>query len=337
MGRALIVPGVDFSETGLGTVTLKGNVPLSGISIDGPMSVVKEARFTVSYYPPNTTTQRGVTWSIISGGSYAAIDSNTGVLTALSGASASSVTVKATSIYDQNIYATKTISVTYVGVVEYVASKGGEGIPYINTGIGPASTYKFDMTFMLEDATNQDIFGSRISASSQILRFFAEPTVGKFRAHKRVSSGTSDKQYDLNHTVVTGKKYRIVFSYTSSNALHLYEVTDNGDVLLAEGGNMSPSVSSSVPIFLGALNNNGTPVASRTGKLRIYKFRIFTGSGESASDDVLVLTPGYDELNARPCLVDESTGTLYPYQSTGSATLYYKTETGTEQSISIIS
>lgn len=63
-------------------------------------------------YTPSTTSEVGVTWSITSGGTYATID-QLGVVTVLDGASSSSVTVRATSIYRSFIYDEITITVTY--------------------------------------------------------------------------------------------------------------------------------------------------------------------------------------------------------------------------------
>lgn len=112
MGSVFIIPNFYPSDS-LGSVTLKNSVDVKAISIVGNSAVTgTTATYNVSFYPL-ATTQRGITWSIISGGSYATINSSTGVLTILSGASSSSVTIKATSTADSSITATKTITVTY--------------------------------------------------------------------------------------------------------------------------------------------------------------------------------------------------------------------------------
>lgn len=114
MGIAIIAKGADFSAKNIGTVTPQSVVNLLGLSISGPSNVEgAEADFSAVYSPSNTS-QRGVTWSITSGGTYATINSNTGKLTILSGASNASVTIKATSIANSSITATKTITVTYI-------------------------------------------------------------------------------------------------------------------------------------------------------------------------------------------------------------------------------
>ena len=329
MGIAVIIPSISFANKNLGKVTLSGGL-LESIYIGGPDYIYNtddRASYFV-YYTPNDTYQRGVFWSIESGSSYANINSATGEVVVLSGASSSLVTIKATSLRNSSIYATKQISVTYnnPNQVEYVASKASGGIPYITT-INPASTYKYEMVFMLEDAIDQDIFGTRVSGSSSVLRVFGESTTSKFRVQKSAGSPIS---YDLDHIIQNGKKYRIVITNESSDGAKLYEINGSEETLLAKVGNMSASVSSSVPLMLCALNNNGTPVAYKNAKLRIYSFRIFTDNG-----NVLALKPYYDEQNSRPALIDELSDTVYAYQSTGTATLYYKTVGGTEESISI--
>lgn len=111
MGTVVIVPGF-YPDSTLGTVTLKTEKALQFLSIVGSASVTgTTATYRVSYYPL-ATTQRDVTWSVESGGTYATISSS-GVLTILSGASNSEVVIKAVSDDDASIYATKTLTVTY--------------------------------------------------------------------------------------------------------------------------------------------------------------------------------------------------------------------------------
>lgn len=114
MGKAIIVKGLDFSASGLGKVTIFRPMPLEALSIVGVDSVVgTEDAYTFDVqYDPVATTQRGVSWSIVEGEAYATIDNN-GNLSILSGARASLVTIRATSLFNENIHADKVISVTY--------------------------------------------------------------------------------------------------------------------------------------------------------------------------------------------------------------------------------
>ena len=113
MGIAIIAKGADFSSNNIGAVTPSSNIPLLSLAIVGPGTVIgTEADYSVTYDPANTS-QRGVLWSITAGGTYATINENTGKLTVLPGASSASVTIKATSRYNDNIVATKTVAVTH--------------------------------------------------------------------------------------------------------------------------------------------------------------------------------------------------------------------------------
>lgn len=96
-----------------------GNTDLINISINGASSITDSGSYSVAYTPSNTA-QKGVTWSIVSGSTFAEISSS-GVLTAKEGASNSSVTIKATSTANPLISATKVVSVTK-SVVETLES-----------------------------------------------------------------------------------------------------------------------------------------------------------------------------------------------------------------------
>lgn len=327
MGIAVVVPSISFASKNLGRVMATGGA-LESLAIGGPDYVndmTNKAKF-YAYFTPYDTNERDVVWSIESGSSYASIDGNTGELSVLPGASFSPVTIKVTSVGDSSIYATKDITVNFSYLMEYVASKAIEGVPYVTT-INPASSYNYEMVFMLEDSVVQDMFGTRVNGTTNVLRFFGENSTQKFRIVKGTGSTVT---FDPDHLIQLGKKYRIVITNNSSNGVKLYEVNGSVETLIAEGGNMSGTVSSTVPVTLCALNNNGTPISTKYAKLIIYGYRVFTNNG-----NVLVLKPYYDSENSRPAFFDELTDTVYPYHSTGTATLFYKRVDGTEQSVSI--
>lgn len=105
-------PSISASKTI--TVTYSVDNPLTALTINGDDTVTGvSATYTVTYTPSNTE-DTGVTWSIVSGASYASIDSATGVLTINSNANNSSVTIAATSTTYPSIIATKDITVTYL-------------------------------------------------------------------------------------------------------------------------------------------------------------------------------------------------------------------------------
>ena len=96
------------------TVIDKVDIDITGLGILGPSTVndvSNTAQFQVTYSPSNTT-QRGIIWSVVSGSDYASIDGN-GKLTVKSNAKGSEVKVRATSTDKPNIYAEKSVNVTY--------------------------------------------------------------------------------------------------------------------------------------------------------------------------------------------------------------------------------
>lgn len=96
------------------TVISNADVALTSLSITGSSSVSNasnEAQFGVTYSPSNTT-QRGVSWSIVSGSDYVAITQN-GLLTVKNGASSNTVKIRATSKVNTSIFADKSVTVTY--------------------------------------------------------------------------------------------------------------------------------------------------------------------------------------------------------------------------------
>lgn len=140
MGIAIIIPDADFSAKNLGQVTITTESELTTITVTGNITVSGEtATYGVVYNPGVPSAKKGVVYSITSGSQYASIDASTGVLTILSGASASAVTVKATSTYNNAIFGILDITVTYkeMGVLDLSA---GIGIFLNSSGIDPYTT-----------------------------------------------------------------------------------------------------------------------------------------------------------------------------------------------------
>ena len=96
------------------TVIDKVDIDITGLGILGPSSVndvSNTAQFQVTYSPSNTT-QRSITWSVVSGSDYASIDEK-GLLTVKGGANGSTVKIRATSKDNSSVYAEKSVTVTY--------------------------------------------------------------------------------------------------------------------------------------------------------------------------------------------------------------------------------
>lgn len=92
----------------------KVDIDITGLGILGPSTVndvSNTAQFQVTYSPSNTT-QRSITWSVVSGSDYASIDGN-GKLTVKSNAKGNVVKVRATSTDKPSVYAEKSVNVTY--------------------------------------------------------------------------------------------------------------------------------------------------------------------------------------------------------------------------------
>ncbi len=111
MGIAIKVTDLDFSNNNLGQVTfLAGRV--ESISIDGPSTIssnTTSVEYSIVYNPANTE-ETDVEWSIVEGSEIASINSY-GVLTIDMNRSAQSIVIRATSVYNSLISATKTIAV----------------------------------------------------------------------------------------------------------------------------------------------------------------------------------------------------------------------------------
>lgn len=101
-----------FSEHLSIMTTPKEDIEVVGINIVGKNSIFGTlGEYSVSYFP-NNTTQKGVTWSIVQGGEYAAI-SGEGILVLNDRADESTIRIRATSIHDASVYSDFTLTATY--------------------------------------------------------------------------------------------------------------------------------------------------------------------------------------------------------------------------------
>lgn len=113
MGIAVIVPNVSFADANLGKVSIISDVPLQEVHIVADNFYIGTKALLATSFLPMNTGQRGLTWSITAGGSYASIDNN-GLVTILPTAtSKQQITVEVSSVENPNITDQKTISVLY--------------------------------------------------------------------------------------------------------------------------------------------------------------------------------------------------------------------------------
>lgn len=172
--------------------------------------------------------------------------------------------------------------------VEYIESTG---VQYINTGVQIGNTDEYEISFMqneLADSAYQSAYGGR------------------------TSSGVNDFQVYVSNTDVTRKTIRIGGSAVDYRT----EVVSNSKIdikytisLFVDGvdtGKVSPSFLTPVPVYLFALNNNGS--LSQLSKSRIFKFVVKNKCNlipcRRKSDN----KPGMYDTVSRSFLVNQGTG-----------------------------
>lgn len=306
MGVAIIIPGVVFTEN-LGKVTLGGgggdvDVEVESISISGSATVntsSNKATYSVAYTPTNTT-QKGVTWSLESGGEYATIDSM-GTLTVKG---SGSVTIKAVSLHNSSVTAKKVVSVVFndgqedneYTELEYVGTKGGN---YLQTDIIMEDYQKIILKAKLPAVSNPST-----SARQFILHDGKSCSVSNTYKEK-VFSATLPFRYARASALANG----VVEFTISRNACEL--IVDRSTATIDATAAKTPSTT---PIMLFS-NNNSSFVHER---IDLYSFRL-----EKDGSAVIELKPVLKK--GVPCFRDTVSGKfLY---ITGSNSIYYATKT----------
>ena len=302
MGLAIIVPGVNYS--GPGKVTLTGSVPVTAFIIRGADSVNNESN-TEAYhldFTPNNTTQRSVTWSVVSGSAYASINSSTGVLTVLSGANSDTVVIRATSQADNTIYADKTLTVTYYGSSPvYTPLEDLTARIYFNTN-----------AYCLTDLTPQTgwWYKMKVAPQGSGLKIFMG-----YRNRSNSDDDTVSVEQDntgLNYGALRCKMYGT--RYTSSSAVanqtrYVIEAKPSGVSVSPSLGTFSSdnySYNSAGNLAIGAMAY-ASGVGYANGYIDFFGLEIFD------SNDQLIhrLIPQSDTR-----VLDEVTGTYYPCTGT---------------------
>ena len=290
MGISIIVPGVNWASKNLGRVTPTGNVPIQAIAILGDTSVINEAQYTANLFPAFTT-QRGVTWSITDGSTYASID-QTGKVTAIAGAMANSVTIRATSSSNAEVWAEKTISVT-AGVVVYYDFLQSDGNAYIVTpGFANLWGAKVIVRGTL-NANNGYIFGCRYASNSTQARMASYQNGSGKVAALVGSKGFSDLGFTKANTSTI---YRWVFECSSGSGQTDGKCTCYLDSNMTQKGQVTGAtlqMSGLISIFTlgyGASGGEFTDSAANHGAVKFYGLTIESG-GETIAD-------------YRPCTLD---------------------------------
>lgn len=307
MGVAIIIPGVVFTEN-LGKVTLDGGggdvtVEVESIAISGSATVntsSNKATYSVDYTPTNTT-QKGVTWSLESGGEYATIDS-TGTLTVKG---SGSVTIKAVSKHNTAVTTKKVVSVVFNSKVpesgeytelEYVGTKGGN---YLQTNTIMAAGQKIILKAKLPIANNQSTVARQF-----ILHDGSSCSMGNTYKDK-IFSVTLPFRSARTTAVVNGVVEFTISAYSC-------DFTVDGSAATITPSDIKKS--STTPVMLFS-NNNNSFVHERVD---LYSFRL-----EKDGSAVIELKPVLKD--GVPCFRDTVSGKfLY---ITGSNSIYYATKT----------
>lgn len=304
MGVAIIIPGVVFTEN-LGKVTLAGGdvaVEVESIAISGSDTVntaSNKATYSVDYTPTNTT-QKGVTWSLESGGEYATIDS-IGTLTVKG---SGSVTIKAVSKYNASVTAKKVVSVVFNEVhesdeyteLEYVGTKGGN---YLQTNTIMAAGQKLILKAKLPAASN-----TSTAARQFILHDGKSCSMGNTYKENRFAA-TLPFRAARTSAIVNGLVEFTISQYSCEFTV------DGSAATITPNGTRTPSTT---PVMLFS-NNNSSFVHERVD---MYSFRL-----EKDGVAVIELKPVLKD--GVPCFRDTVSGNfLY---ITGSNSIYYATKT----------
>lgn len=283
MGVAIVIPNADFEAISLGQVTFK-NVPgVLSVEILGDSSVTNRYQFSAKCLPESSiTTGKGFIWSIVSGGQYATIDEQ-GVLTALSGAEDSEVTIQATSKYNTEISETKTISVTYTG---YIGLNGLRSVSdcAVDLGITPNENYKYEAE--LEFIDSESKFGCRTDNAN------------KFMIILKDGHDTTDKKSLLRFpaqkdiVIYPNTKYKIAITKS------YYEIDGTRNNFSFGGATFNKN------IFLFGVNDiNGIDYGSQG--LKIYSFKVYDGQSNLINHFV----PVWDMANSQYAFYDKTNDT----------------------------
>ena len=223
MGRAFIIPNVNFGDTGLGKVNLTGNVPLRSFSIVAPNKIVATQYQLELQYAPLNTTQRAVKWSIVSGDQYASINHNNGVLTIVPGTINKTVIVRASSVPTTYI-AEKSIVVNYTDNDPIIYKIEKEYTSFINPG---------DRIPMLDTPVNDNYIvlvtlGGALKSGNMFRAFMQSKLTEPYQGFYAGSNGVFGLFFLINtsHTM----KYRLsgIYKFAIKKVDNNIKLTING-------------------------------------------------------------------------------------------------------------
>lgn len=284
-GIAIVIKGADFSEMNLGKVTILEDVAVEAISINGNTDVRGVSRYTIGYTPTQTN-QQGVTWSIEEGAQFATIDEN-GRLSVLFGASNSSVVIKATSIYDNNVTATKQINVTYVKLPTVITVNGSGNVAALSA--------LYTATFQPEDTTEREVVWSVIDGGEDVTidqngKLTIGPNAQGIKVKVRATSSADSAIYGEKEVMCTywiGDANPIVYNLSNCIASTMPTgIEDDGEATIV----LAPSAGYSMPRNVSVEGATIVSYNSQTGTLIINEPTgavMITANGINAASEVV--------------------------------------------------
>lgn len=233
---------------------IKYDAPLKSLAIIGNETPIgKHCQYTVTY-TPDTTTQRNVTWSIVSqdSGINAAIDT-TGRLTF---GGSGNIRIQVASTDNPSISAALDIVTTYYDIdnVEYFEASV-DGSLFFDTGIIPTLNTKAEIVIVPDSRTSMfDLFGSRTSSSDTAKMYM-------FKGNNKVSAGMGAINTG-NITTAFDLLQKVVFTLDKDN----YTVV-NGDNTYAKAIGTTDAYTSERTMYIGKINTAEANRQSIKGKL----------------------------------------------------------------------
>lgn len=313
MGKAIIIPSANFSANKLGVVTMSDFLPVEAIAIIGENYVLSTGSYRAKFFP-TFTSQRGVSWSIASGGQYASVDSS-GNVTALPGANMSVVTLQCTSTDNPEVFAQKNLVVT-AGTITYPDYIQGDGGYVLIDGIESLWNEHVITAVGTVDTSNGYLFS---------IRYSSESTQARAAAYKSSAGKLSilmGKRGFSNSTVnpVANRKYKFILKASTSSSTNnatasaIDTTTDESVYSISGGNNDVMTFSGALALFAfgyGANSESFVLSDGTTSADKLYSFKLEDNLGQT----VLELKP--ITIDGTPGFIDTVSGQIH-YSATGS-------------------
>lgn len=308
-----MVPGADYRNNNLGQVTMADTLPIEAIAIVGDSYVINSGKYMAKLFP-TFTSQRGISWSISSGGEYAEVDSD-GNVTAKVGASGNTAVLRCESTDNPEIFAEKTLVMTAGEVVfyDYLQSDGNAYI--LHPGTNALWGFKMVVRGTLS-GNNGYIMGCRYASNSTQARVAAYQNGQGYAAALVGTAGFTSLGFKKTDTS-TIYRWEFFGSQDSSHSdgyCRCYE--DATDILKGSVTKATMTASGYISIFTLGYGSYyaGTPFTDSAGNHGAVKFYGLTLEDEQGN---LLIDLRPCTMDGTPCLLDIVGGGFY-YNETGS-------------------